>query len=112
MKASSLMKAAVVVLCCLGGTAAFGQSFYGNAPVLNTQPPQMLEMASHSEHASQKSMAEEQNLLENSTYSYARGERPLWEVASHATESLGEAARRLRQAHAAVKKSSVVYVNY
>lgn len=112
MKTPSWTQTALLVLFSICGTAAFGQAFFGSAPILNSQPPQMLEMSSHTEHASQKSMAEAQNLLENSTYTYARGERPLWEVASRASEPLGDAARRLRQEHAAVKKSSVVYVNY
>jgi hypothetical protein len=111
MKMTSWMKTALVVVCALAGTAAFGQSFYGNAPVLNNQPPQMLDMPYHPEHASQQSMATEQNLLGSHSYSYAQGERPLWEVSPLAAESLGDAARRLREEHAKVRKSAVVYIN-
>ncbi len=74
-----MMKFTLVILCFLSATAAFGQSTSGGS-ALNAQT-QVLEFQSHQEFASQHAMATEQNLLESSGYSWAKGERPLWEVA-------------------------------
>ena len=64
----------------------------------------------HPQHASEKSIALEQSLLSNSTYSYARGERPLWEVASVVKATpLGDTARDLTKEHLAAKKASKVF---
>ena len=100
----------VVVSVLLSSPSAFGQANGIAASVLNAQPQQM-QMASHDARAAQRSMASERSLLESSTYTYEHGERPLWEFAPSNTESLGDAARRLRDQHAVAKKSAVVYIN-
>ncbi len=100
------MKTTWFLLCFLCATAALGQSFAASAL---SNEPQPLQMISHPAHASQHAMAPEQNLLDNSSYVYAQGERPLWEVApvSHATP-LGDVARILRKEHATAKKADFV----
>jgi hypothetical protein len=57
-------------------------------------------------------MAPTQDLLGRFAYVYARGERPLWEVApvSQAVP-LGDVARMLRKEHATAKKADVVWEN-
>src|SRR5271169_5647557 len=106
------MKTAIVVLCVLCAAAAFGQaasaSMYGGL----TGPTGNVEFFSHPEHASQQGMAQEQNLLLNSQYLSANGERPLWEVApvSHALP-LGDMARMLKKEHEAVKKAKIIWEN-
>jgi hypothetical protein len=104
------MKSTVFVLCLLCATAAFGQSV--GATALSAQPV-VVQFYSHPEHASPLPMAQEQSLLIPSAYTYAKGERPLWEFApdSYATP-LGDTARQLKKEHAAAKKSDTVWVNF
>jgi hypothetical protein len=57
-------------------------------------------------------LAAELNLLGNSSYVYARGERPLWEVGPKPVEvSLGEIARNLRKQHEFAKKAEKCFEN-
>ncbi|MGA9041529.1 MAG: hypothetical protein WB421_13415 [Terriglobales bacterium] len=102
------MKISVLALCFLCATAAFGQAF-GSALNANPSP---LEFQSHESMASQHSMGREQNILDNSGYTWAQGERPLWEVApvSHPTP-LGDSARMLKKEHATAKKAQVIWSN-
>lgn len=104
-----MLKTAIFVLCFLGATAALGQSVgstSGIAPVSNS-----VQMPSHVELASQRPMAQEQNLLEHSTYYFAEGELPLWEVQSllHSRPvPLGDIARAFRKDHELVKKADII----
>jgi len=105
------MKTTLLTLCVLlCATAALGQAASGVA-ILSNQP-QMVQFQSNSQHASQQSMAPTQDLLGRFAYVYARGERPLWEVApvSQAVP-LGDVARMLRKEHATAKKADVVWEN-
>jgi hypothetical protein len=87
---------AVCFLGCLSTTAAFSQS----AAVLSSNP-QPMQMAEHSEHASQHAMAQETTLLDTSAYAYAKGEVPLSELGSIPREiPLGDVARALRKQRA------------
>jgi hypothetical protein len=88
-------------------TVALGQSLATTSVSSEAQP---LQMPSHPAHASQHAMAPEQSLLDNSSYVYAQGERPLWELMSPAPRAtpLGDVARMLRQEHAAAKKADFV----
>jgi len=102
------MKTALLALCFLAATAAFGQSVasVGEAPVTST-----VQMSTHAERATQHAMAEEQTLLEHSNYDYAQGERPLWEVQGPSTSHpvpLGDIARAYRKDHELVKKADIV----
>ena len=101
------MKITLFALCFLCATAALGQSVGGTS--LSSQV-QVFQMPSHTEHASQHPLAEEQSLLEHSNYIYAQGERPLWEVqpASPRPIPLGDIARLLRKEHATAKKADIV----
>jgi hypothetical protein len=100
------MKTTLFLLCLLSATAALGQSVGGSALSAEVQP---FEMSGHQSRAAQHPMASEQSLLETSSYSYAQGERPLWEVAPviHAVP-LGDIARMLKKEHDAAKKATFV----
>jgi hypothetical protein len=99
------MKTGLFVLCLFCATAAIAQS--GGAAL--SGDVQVFQMASHDQHAYQRPMAQEQSLLENSGYSFAQGERPLWEVQPLApTVPLGDIARMLRKEHATAKKADFV----
>jgi hypothetical protein len=103
------MKAALLVLCFLGATAALGQTAGGSGSAMMSST---VQMSSHDQHASQTSLAQEQSLLEHSNFFYVQGERPLWEVQaaskSHAVP-LGDIARMLRKEHEATKKADFVF---
>jgi hypothetical protein len=98
------MKTAILVLCCFCATVAFGQ-----AGAMSNEP-QVITLPSHPLHASQHDMAMHENLLGNSGPDFARGVRPLWEVAPEVSAvPLGDVARALRKEHAKAKKAVVVW---
>ena len=100
------MKTAAFVLCFFCTTLALGQSggSLGGAVLASS-----IQMESHPEHASQRAMADEHSILENSNVYYAQGERPLWEFKTSAHQvPLGDIARMLRQEHATAKKADIV----
>lgn len=95
------MKITLFVFCMLCATAALAQ----NAPVQNgvAQP---LQMADHTQRASEHAMALESSLLSNSPYTYAKGEVPLAELGSPMYQTpLGDIARAYRKEHAAVPRA-------
>jgi hypothetical protein len=100
------MKTGLFVLCFLCATTALAQSTGAGALNNEVQP---FQMPSHTQHASQQPMALEQNLLENVSYSYVQGERPLWEVQPLAHQvPLGDIARALRKEHETAKKADFI----
>jgi hypothetical protein len=95
-------------LFCAG--AAFGQSTIGYGALNNE--PQVLQMSSHPQHATQRPMAAEQSLLETSVPVYARGQRPLGDFAKLSEPiPLGDTARLLRQERSRGKKARVFWEN-
>lgn len=103
----TLMKTTIVVFAMLCATAAVGQT----ASVLPNSP-QPLVVPDHPQHASEHPMATESSLLSTSSYSYAQGERPLWEFGADKQEvSLGEVARAYRRGHVIDRKASKVSSN-
>ncbi len=104
------MKTTVFVLCFLCATVALGQS--GSLGSALNATPSVLEFQAHEAQAIQHPMGHEQSLLETSTYTWAQGERPLWEVftASRPTP-LGDSARMLKKEHDAAKKAEIIWSN-
>ena len=83
--------------------SSFGQS----APVFSNP----VQMADHPQHASYNRMACETPLAGGSAdaYSYARGERPLWEFGPVSQPvPLGDAARAYRKDKVTAKKAEMV----
>jgi hypothetical protein len=103
------MKPALFVLCLLSASAAFAQ-YVGGASYISNEP-QIYQFASHPAHASYAPMSQEQNVLAATTYSTAQGERPASDFPHAESVSLGAVARELRQQHAQLKKSPIVWVN-
>lgn len=97
------MKTTLFALLLLCAATGFGQ--VGSAI---SNEPQILNIPSHQEHASQHGLQSEQSLL-FTTYSdhSARGERPLWEAGAKppAEIPLGDIARMFRNEHAASRKA-------
>jgi hypothetical protein len=87
--------------------AAFGQ---GGASVLSNQP-QIVQSPSHPLHAEIHPMATESPLVGGGSYTYAEGERPLWEFGpvSAPPTPLGDVARAYRKEKLAAKKAEIVF---
>jgi len=100
------MKKTLFLLCLLSTTAAFAQL----GASISSQP-QVYQSPSHPAHASYAPMSQEQNVLGGTSYFSAQGERPLSEFPQPPAVSLGTIARELRQQHAQLKKSRVIWVN-
>jgi hypothetical protein len=105
------MKKTLFLLCLLSTTAAFAQ-VSGSI----SSEPHVYEFAGHPGQASYAPMAHERNILANASFSFAQGDRPALDfphpaVTAEEAVSLGTVARELRQEHAQVKKSRVVWVN-
>lgn len=99
------MKIAVFALFILCTTAAFGQV---GASAISSQP-QIVESPSHPLHAEAHEMATEIPLVGGGGYSYAQGERPLWEFGPVSQPTpLGDVARAYRKEKLAAKKAEIV----
>jgi hypothetical protein len=93
-------------VCIFSAVGAVGQTAGGYW--LNGQP-QMLIMPEHPQHAYQTGLAPEQDLREPSGFTYAHGERPLWELMPPLPfVPIADLARILRDEHARAKKAIVV----
>jgi hypothetical protein len=103
------MKTTLFVLFILCAASAFGQA---GVSVLSNQP-QVIAPVSHPQHAELHAMAAEVSLIGggSSTYTYARGETPLWEFGSPLPEPtpLGDVARANRKAKQAARKAEIVF---
>jgi hypothetical protein len=100
------MKITLFVLFLFCAAAAFGQT----APVLPNQV-QMVVMPEHVGHAELHEMARERPLVGagSDTYTYAQGERPLWEFGPVSQPTpLGDVARAYRREKLALKKAEYV----
>jgi hypothetical protein len=101
------MKITIFALFLLCTAAAFGQ--VGSS--LPSQP-QIFEIPDHPSHADRVAMASEHPLVgaNPDAYTYAQGERPLWEFGSMTPEPapLGDVARAFRKQKLAAKKAEKV----
>jgi hypothetical protein len=108
MKSLLIVFLAMCIFCAVG---AFGQV---NAVVMNAQP-QMFEMPSHPQQASQQGMGQSHDIMERSASVWGQGEKPLWEAMQEmgpaSVTPLGDSARALRKEHTAVKKATIVWSN-
>ena len=101
------MKITLSILFVLCAAMAWGQT----APVLPSQV-QVIELPEHPAHATLHEMAPEQPLVGGSpyTYTYAQGERPLWEFGPVSEPvPLGDVARAYRKAKLSAKKAEIVF---
>jgi hypothetical protein len=101
------MKTTLLVLVMIFCAAtAFGQV----GGVISSQPV-VITIPDHPQHAGYQSMASEKPLVGGSsdTYSYAQGERPLWEFGPVSEPTpLGDVARAYRKEKQASKKAEFV----
>ncbi len=100
------MKITLLGFFILCSGAAFGQV----GAVLSNQP-QITESPSHPLHADVHDLATAQYLVGggSQTYSYAQGERPLWEFGPVSQPTpLGDIARACRKEKQAAKKAEII----
>lgn len=91
----------VAILFC--AAAAFGQS-------LSSQPV-LINVPDHPQHATYTPLAGDQSLVGGSsnTYTFAHGERPLWEFGPISQPvPLGDVARAYRKEKQVAKKAAIV----
>jgi hypothetical protein len=90
-------------------TALCTPAALGQAAVLSSQP-QIIVAPSHPLHAEMHSLAAESSLVGGGTYTYAQGERPLWEFGSSLPEPapLGDVARTFRKEKMTARKAEKV----
>jgi len=103
-----LMKITILMLFILCAAGAFGQVAGG---VLSNQA-QVLELPDHPQHATLHDMAIEQSLVGGSpaNYTYAQGERPLWEFGPVSEPvPLGDVARAYRKEKLTAKKAQIIF---
>jgi hypothetical protein len=100
------MKTALFAAIVFCSAAAFGQAAISNQVV-------PLQLPDHPQHASFTSMASETPIVGGSpdTYTYAHGERPLWEFGPVAPPPtpLGDVARAFRKEKLAAKKAEIIF---
>ena len=108
------MKTALLVLCLVGTTAAFGQHVAGGA----SSQPQPYQLPGHPAHAAEHALAAEHYILADTNYFSVQGDRWTFDLphaptqsSTSSTQSLGEAARILREGHAKMAKARVVFEN-
>lgn len=99
------MKTTLCLLFLFCAAAAVSQTVSNQA--------QVLELPDHPQHASAHPLATEQPLVGGGsadTYTYAQGERPLWEFSGMVPPPmpLGDVARAFRKEKLAVKKAEKV----
>ena len=101
------MKPTLLAFFILAAATAFGQT---GVSALSGQP-QIFEPPSHPQHAEQHSLANETPLVGGGAYTYAQGERPLWEFGSPnpAPTPLGDVARAYRKEKQTARKAELVF---
>lgn len=102
------MKIVLIVLCVLCAATAVGQN---TGSVLSSQAI-VFQVPDHTEHAAPHALATEQSIIGGgaNTYTYAQGERPLWEFGPvHEEPSLGDVARAYRQEKLTAKKAEFIF---
>ena len=101
------MKTTLFVLLILCTVSAMGQAGVG----VTSGEASGLSIPGHPAHASQHDLATEQSLLGTaSPYSFAQGERPLWEFGPVSQPTpLGDIARAYRKEKQAAKKAEIVF---
>jgi hypothetical protein len=102
------MKTTLFVLFIFCASAALGQTAAG----LVSNQPVIVEVPDHPQHASLHEMAQEQPLVGGSplSYTYAQGERPLWEFGPFSEPvPLGDVARAYRKEKLTAKKAEIVF---
>ena len=94
----------ILILFCFCALAAFGQAGISSQPIV-------AQFAEHPQHAAVTPMAAEQPIVGGApdNYSYAHGERPLWEFGPVSEPvPLGDVARAYRRDKATAKKAEIV----
>ena len=97
------MKITLLAVFILFAATAFGQAV--------SSEPQIYVVPDHPRHAAQHDMASEVSLVGGGAYTYAQGERPLWEFgpAFPPPPPLGDVARAFRKQKMEAKRAEIVF---
>ena len=98
------MKPLILVTVLFCAAAAFGQGAISSQPVVVSVPD-------HPQHATYTPLAGDQSLVggPSNTYTFAHGERPLWEFGPVSQPvPLGDVARAYRKEKQVAKKAAIV----
>jgi hypothetical protein len=99
------MKTTLIALFLFCAVSAFGQVA---GSISSTAQPQ--SVPEHPLHADIHAMATEQSLVGGGSYTYAQGERPVWEFGEIVHEpALGDVARAYRKEKSTAKKAEIVF---
>jgi len=101
------MKITLLMLFLFCTVAAFGQM---GAGVMSSQPV-VLQVPDHPQHAETHAMAQERPIVGGTAdmYTYAKGERPLWEFGPVSQPvPLGDVARAYRKEKMTGKKAEII----
>lgn len=99
------MKTTLILLFTLCAASAFGQL----AGALPSQAV-VIQIPDHPQHADQHALATEQSLVGGGSYTYAQGERPLWEFGPVSQPTpLGDVARAFRKEKLETRKATIVF---
>lgn len=105
MDSKNAMKIALFVLTILVAAAAFAQ----NVGVISSQVS-VIHIPDHPLEAHEQALATEHPLVGGASYSYAQGERPLWEFGPVSVPvSLGDVARAYRKEKLTAKKAEIIF---
>ena len=102
----SLLVTLLLTFTFLAVPAALGQ----NVGSISSQV-QPVYVPDHPQHATQHAMAAEHSLVGSTeAYSYAQGERPLWEFGPFSEPTpLGDVAREVRKEKLTAKKATIIF---
>jgi hypothetical protein len=90
-------------------SALFTPAALGQVGAVLSSQPQVIASPSHPLHAEMHSLAAESPLVGGGTYTYAQGERPLWEFGPVAEPTpLGDVARAFRKEKMTARKAEKV----
>jgi hypothetical protein len=104
------MKITMIVLSILFAGLWTGSAFGQTGVSVLSNQPQVIESPSHPLHAETHAMATETPLVGGGGYTYAQGERPLWEFGpvSEPPTPLGDVARAYRKEKQSARKAEIV----
>lgn len=96
----------ILVFLALFSAVSFGQV----AAVGVSAQPQIVEFASHTQHAEPHALADETPIVGGGSYSYAQGEQPLWQFGPVSEpKPLGDVAREFRKQKVVAKRAEIVF---
>ena len=100
----------ILTIIFLFASLGHAQSIAGGGGSIQAPTGPTYSVPDHPQHAEQHDLRPEVSLIGGSSYTYAQGERPLWEFGSERVPvPLGDAARAYRAEHASAERATRVW---